>query len=139
MAVCEQVVFDTEPLVAHADDEPGSDTVEEFLEAVAVEDTDGYINRVNLTEVRYILARKYDRTVADEYIDWLLDLGINPVDVDAVWIEAADYVIKYSPALGDSFALATAEDVDAMLLVGADDDYDDVTEVPIERFREEPA
>jgi len=26
-----------------------------------------------------------------------------------------------------------------MLLVGADDDYDDVTDVPIERFREEPA
>lgn len=138
MAVPERVVFDTEPLVAHADDEPGSEVAEEHLDAVADEDTDGYVNRVNLTEVRYILARKYNRTVADEYIDWLRALGIQPLDVDAVWLTAADYVLTYNPALGDSFALATAEHVGATILVGADTEYDDITEVPIERFRAEP-
>lgn len=137
MAVPEQVVFDAEPLVAHADDEPGSDTVEEYLEAVAVEDTDGYVNRVNLTEVRYNLARRYDRAVADEYIGWLLELGLYPVGVDDVWIGAADFVIEYNPALGDSFALATAEHVEATLLAGADADYEGITEVPIVRFRDE--
>lgn len=135
MAVPERVVFDTEPLVAHADDEPGSDVVEEFLDAVAVEGTDGYLSRVNLTEIRYILARKYDRTVADDYIDWLLDLGLTAIDVDVVWREAADFVLRYNPALGDSFALATADYVDATLLVGGDDDYDAIADVPIERFR----
>lgn len=138
MAVPDRVVFDTEPLVAHADDEPGSEVAEEHLDAVADEDTDGYVNRVNLTEVRYILARKYNRTVADEYIDWLRALGIQPLDVDAVWLTAADYVLIYNPALGDSFALATAEHVGATILVGADTEYDDITEVPIERFRAEP-
>lgn len=135
MEVPEQVVFDTEPLVAHADDEPGSDVVEGFLDAVAVEGTDGYLSRVNLTEVRYILARKYDRTVADDYIDWLLDLGLTAIDVDVVWSEAADFVLRYNPALGDSFALATADYVDATLLVGGDDDYDAIADVTIERFR----
>lgn len=139
MAIPDHVVFDTEPLVAHADDELGSEIVEEYLDAVAVEDTDGYINRVNLTEVRYILARKYDRTVADGYLDWLLNLGLTPVDTDTVWIEAAEYVLEYNPALGDSFALATAEHIGATLLVGADDDYDEITEGSIERFRDESA
>jgi predicted nucleic acid-binding protein len=137
MTIPDHVVFDTEPLVAHADDEPGSEVVEEYLDAVAVEDTDGYINYVNLTEVRYILTRKYDRTVADGYLDWLFDLGMTPIDVDAVWMEASEYVIEYNPALGDSFALATAQHVGGTLLVGADDDYDEITEDSIERFREE--
>jgi predicted nucleic acid-binding protein len=139
MAIPDHVVFDTGPLVAHADDEPGSEIVEEYLDAVVFGDTNGYINRVNLTEVRYIIARKYDREVADGYLDWLLDLGLTPVDTDAVWVEAAEYVIEYNPALGDSFALATAEYIGATLLVGADDDYDKITEGSIERFRDESA
>lgn len=139
MSDLDRIVFDTEPLVAHAADESGSETVEKYLNAVAVERTEGYVNRVNLTEVRYILARKYDRAVADEYIGWLLDLGTKPVDVDTLWTHAAEYVIEHNPALGDSFALATAEHVEATVLVGADDDYDAVTGISIQRFREEPA
>ncbi|MFQ3319880.1 MAG: putative nucleic acid-binding protein [Natronomonas sp.] len=136
MAVPDRVVFDAEPLIAHADDEPGSDVVEEYLDAVAAEDTAGYASCVNLAEVRYTLARKYDRPTADDYLDWLDNLGIETRDVDAVWIEASEYILAYNPALGDSFALATAEDVDATLLVGGDDDYDDVSDVAIERFRD---
>lgn len=135
----DRVAFDTEPLVAHADDEPGSTTVEGYLNAVADGDADGYVNRVNLTEVRYILARKYESQVADAYIDWLLEIGTNPIGVDAVWVDASEYVLEYNPALGDSFALATANHVGATLLVGADDDYDDVGDVPLERFRDHSA
>ncbi len=47
MVVPDRVVFDAEPLIAHADDEPGSDVVEEYLDAVAVEDAAGYTSRVN--------------------------------------------------------------------------------------------
>ncbi|PSP59299.1 VapC toxin family PIN domain ribonuclease [Halobacteriales archaeon QH_7_66_36] len=136
MAVPDRVVFDAEPLIAHADDEPGSGVVEEYLDAVAAEDTAGYASCVNLAEIRYTLARKYDRTTADDYLDWLDDLGIETRAVDAVWIEASEYILAYNPALGDSFALATAEDIDATLIVGGDDDYDDVSDVPIERFRD---
>ncbi len=135
-AVPDRVVFDAEPLIAHADDDPGSETVEAYLDAVAVEDTVGYVSCVNLAEIRYTLARKYDRSTADDYLDWLDDLGIETRDVEAVWVEASEYILAYTPALGDSFALATAEDVDATLLVGGDDEYDDVTDVPIARFRD---
>ena len=136
MVVPDRVVFDAEPLIAHADDEPGSEVVEKYLDAVAVEDTAGYTSCVNLAEIRYTLARKYDRPTADDYLDWLDDLGIETRDVEAVWVEASEYILAYNPALGDSFALATAEDVDATLLVGGDDDYDDASDVPIERFRD---
>ena len=46
IVVPDSVVFDAEPLIAHADDEPGSDVVEEHLDAVAVEDTAGYASCV---------------------------------------------------------------------------------------------
>lgn len=138
MSVPDHIVFDTEPLVAHADDEPGSETVEEYLNALTAENADGYVSQVNLTEICYIIARKYDRHVADEYLDWLLDLGLIPVDTETLWRDAARHVIDYNPALGDSFALATAEAVDGTLLVGADDDYDEIAAVAIERFREDP-
>ena len=136
MAIPDRVVFDAEPLVAHADDEPGSDVVETYLDAVAIEDTTGYTTSVNLTEIRYTIARKYDRSTADEYLDWLSDLGIETVTVGDAWLTASEFILRYNPALGDSFALATAEHLEATLLVGRDDDYDDIPDVPIERFRE---
>lgn len=138
MAVPDRVVFDAEPLIAHADDELGSDAVVEYLDAVAAEDTAGYACCVNLAEIRYTLARKYDRTTADDYLDWLSELGIETVDVGDAWVEAAEYILTYNPSLGDSFALAAAETVGATLLVGGDDDYDEVSDVPIERFRDGP-
>ena len=76
---------------------------------------------------------------ADAVVDVLNESGIRRVDTKQTWASAADFKFRYSPALGDAFALGTAAYVDGMLLIGADDDYDDVTGVPIERFREEPA
>lgn len=136
MAVPEAVVFDAEPLIAHADDEPGAGRVEEVLNAVAVERCDGYANCVNLAELRYVLGRKYSRSTADEYVSWLDDLGVETVGAEDVWIGASDRILEHNPALGDSFALATAEALGATLLAGGDDDYDDVDDVPIERFRD---
>lgn len=136
MTVPDRIVFDAEPLIAHAADEPGSEVAEAYLDAVAAEATEGFISCVTLAEVRYILARKYDREVADEYLDWLHDLGVEPIDVDALWVEASERVLEHNPALGDSFALATADHVEATLLVGGDDDYDEITDVPLESFRD---
>lgn len=135
MSVPDSVVFDTEPLVAYADGETGSDTVATYLDAVVHGEANGICNFVNASEVRYILARKYDRDVADRFLRWLWTIGIEAVDAETVWERASEYVIDHNPALGDAYALATAEAVTATLLVGGDDDYDDVTTADIERFR----
>lgn len=136
MEVPDHVVFDAEPLVAHADDEPGASTVATYLDAVGTDGSDGYVNWVNVSEVRYILARKYDRSTADSYIQWLFDLGVTPIGVERVWTAASEYVLSHNPALGDSFALATAAQLDSTLLIGGDDDYDEVSDPPVVRFRD---
>jgi len=64
------IVFDAEPLIAHADNEPGSDVVKEYLDAVAVGDATGYTSYVNLAELRYTIARKYDRALSPVSGGW---------------------------------------------------------------------
>ena len=137
-AIPDRLVFDTEPLVAHATDESGESTVGVFLDAVRNGDTAGFINQVNLTETRYVIARVSGRETADQYINWLFDIGIRPVGVNDIWIDASDVILEHNPALGDSFALATADHTDASLLIGGDDDFDTVTEIPLIRFRDGP-
>jgi predicted nucleic acid-binding protein len=136
MTLPEHVVFDAEPLVAYADDEPGSDAVAEYLDAVISGEVDGSLHFVTATEVRYILARKYDRETADEFLDWVWTIGVDGVDAAAVWDTAAEFILDCNPALGDAYALATAETVGGTVLVGGDDDYDEVSSVPLVRFRD---
>lgn len=134
----ETIVFDAEPFIAYFCDEPGSDTVETYIDAV-MGSADGYISSVNLAEVHYIVRKIDGEERADSVVEIIEETGIRLVDTAETWRFAADFKHHHSPALGDAFALATAESVDGMLLVGADDDYDDITDVLIERFRTEPA
>lgn len=134
----ETIVFDAEPLIAYFCDEPGSDTVETYVEAVEGT-SDGYISAVNLAEVHYVVRAIDGETRADAVMDVLAESGIRRVDTEETWSAAADFKYRYAPALGDAFALATAATLDGTLLAGADDDYDDVTEVAVTRFRTEGA
>jgi PIN domain. len=132
------IVFDAEPLIAYFCDEPGSDTVETYVDAVEGA-ADGYISAITLAEIHYIVRAIDGEERADAVVDVLEESGIRRVDTEQTWASAADFKFRYPPALGDAFALGTAAHVDGMLLVGADDDYDDITDVPIARFRTEPA
>lgn len=133
----ETIVFDTEPLVAYFCDEPGSDTVETYVEAVEGS-SDGYISAVNLAEVHYVVRAIDGEARANTVVDVLVESGIRRVDTAETWPLAADFKFRHAPALGDAFALGTAAHVDGVLLVGGDDDFDDVTEVPVTRFRTDP-
>jgi len=137
-AIPETIVFDAEPLVAYFCNEPGSDTVETYVEAVEGA-ADGYISAINLAEVHYIVRAIDSEERADAVVDVLEESGIRRVDTEETWQFAADFKFRYALALGDAFALGTAERVDGMLLVGAGGDYDDVTDVSITRFRTESA
>jgi len=131
----ETIVFDAEPLIAYFCDEPGSDTVEAYVNA-AEGAADGYISAINLAEVHYLVRAIDSEKRADAVVDVLKESGIRRVDTEQTWASAADFKFRYSPALGDAFALGTAAYVDGMLLVGGDDDYDDISEGPLERFRD---
>jgi predicted nucleic acid-binding protein len=130
------VVFDAEPLIAHADDDPGAATTAACLDAVAANDVDGRLTRVNATEIRYVLAGKYDVERADRYLQWLSDVGITPVGAEELWTTAADWILAEDPSLADAYALAAAEVTGGTLLVGADDDFESIDTLAIERIRE---
>lgn len=132
------IVFDAEPLVAYFCNEPGSDTVEVYIDAIEGS-ADGFISAVNLAEVHYIVRAIDSEERADAVVDVLEESGIRRIDTEETWPSAADFKFRYSPALGDAFALGTAAHVDGMLLIGADNDYDEVTDISIRRFRTEPA
>lgn len=134
----DRVVFDAEPLVAYFCDEPGSDTVERYVEAV--EGTaSGYISPVTLAEMHYVVRGIDGERRAETVVDVLAESGIRQVDSGDVWPLAAAFKFRHAVALGDAFALGTAAHVDGTLLVGADDDYDAVTDVAVVRFRTEAA
>lgn len=133
------IVFDAEPIVAYLADEPGSDVVEAWTDRVAAGENDGYISPVTKTEVLYVGSRVGFRPDAVRAsLDRLEDLGVEVFDPRECWEIAAALKEAYGMSLGDAYALATADAVDGTLLVGADDDFDDVT-VAVERFRDEPA
>ena len=142
------VVFDAEPLVAFAFDEPGAETVEDWLDRVYDGDRAGYVATVTLAEVRYVAARKASPEQADAHIRRLRELGLSEYEVDGLWRTAAELKRRHALAIGDAYAVAAAVDLDAdenvTLLVGADDDFDAVENDPdrqhlIERFRTDAA
>ena len=134
----DSVVFDTEPLVAYFCDETGSDAVETYLTAIEGS-VEGYISAVNLAEVHYVVRAIDSKERADTVTTILEESGLSRVDTGETWALASECKSRYGIALGDTFAVATAKSVDGTLLVGADDDYDEITAVPVERFRTEPA
>lgn len=143
------VVFDAEPLLAFAFDEPGADEVERRLDSVYDGEVDGYVTTANLAEFRYVAARLSSANQADAHIERLERLGLTEFGIDDLWREASTLKARFSPSLGDAYAIAAAARLDdgerdVTLLVGADDDFD-VFEGSgeyghlVERFRHEPA
>lgn len=143
------VVFDAEPLLALAFDEPGASEVEDWLDRVYDAERDGYVATLNLAEFRYVAARKTSRKRADAHLEDLREMGVAEYAIDGLWKRASDVKADHSIAMGDAYALAAAKELDdgtrdVTLLVGADDDYDGFersTEFAhlLERFRDDPA
>jgi predicted nucleic acid-binding protein len=144
------VVFDAEPLLAFAFDEPGADVVERWLDRIYDGEIDGYATTVNLTEFRYVAVRKSSAERTDAHIDDLRDMGVAEYGVDGLWEAASELKATYSLSLGDAYAVAatraldTETDDDVTLLVGADGDFDafesdETFSYLIERFRDESA
>lgn len=139
------VVFDAEPLLAFAFDEPGAEAVEAWLDRVYDGDRAGYVATVTLAEFRYVAARTASPEAADAHIRRLQELGLTAYEIDNCWQTVAELKRRHTISLGDAYAVAAAIDLDSegvTLLVGADDDFDaieadDELQCRIERFRSE--
>lgn len=131
------VVFDNEPLLAALFDESGRNVVESVLQEVFRGDREGYVSYVTCTELCYTVARARSWEFGETAVEGLEKQNVVPVGVQDTWRNAGRFKHEYNVALGDAFALAVAAHVDGTLLVGADDDFEGIEEVRIERFRTE--
>ena len=129
------LVFDSQSLLKLYLDEPGADEVVRLLREVQQGKSDGWINVVNLAEIYYILRRK-SREAAEEKEENLRSYGVRvvPVDEDSpLWKRAASLKAEHSLSLADAFAAATALELRAKLVTGADVDFDGVRGLQVER------
>jgi len=139
------VVFDAEPLIAFAFDEPGAGTVEDWLDRVYDGDRAGYVSTINLAEFRYVAARKTSPEQADAHIARLREVGVQTYDINDIYKTVSELKLAHAVSIGDAYAVGTAAALDdgsdrVTLLVGADDDYsmfeaDADFQHLIERFR----
>jgi predicted nucleic acid-binding protein len=130
-----RIVFDTEPLVAHAASETGAEAVGEYLDRVDVGDAEGFVSPVTLTEVRYITEAVETSVQPDVFLSWLGSV-VSQVKASECWRDAARYKGEHQVALGDAYSLAVANYVGGTLLVGGDDDFDGAEDMDVVRFRE---
>lgn len=140
-----QYVFDTEPLIAYLYAEPGHEAVAERLARLEADGTTGAVAEVNATELLSLIARieGEDGTataaslrVADRDVRALTRQYVQTRRAD--WHLAGEIKADGDISLGDAHAVALAHDLDATLVVGADDDFDSLpVDVQVDRFREQ--
>ncbi|NKE37900.1 type II toxin-antitoxin system VapC family toxin [Natronococcus sp. JC468] len=139
----DRCVFDTEAIIAYLYDEPGKDVVAEYLTGVRNGALSGLLTETNAAEVFYLVARFEgvdDKPTADSLRTADRDiralerwgLQIEPAN----WRVAAEVKADGHISIADAHAVALAAETDATLLVGADDDFDELpVNVDVTRFR----
>ncbi|WP_254521671.1 PIN domain-containing protein [Natrinema caseinilyticum] len=141
----DRYVFDTEAIIAYLYGEPGHDFVAEVLTAVFAGDADGFLAELNASEVFSLVAR-FEGTNAEVSTPdsfRIADRDLRAIERQGLAVASADWRLTGTVkadghvSLADAAAVALASERDATLLVGGDDDFDDLPlEVSCERFRD---
>lgn len=117
--MAKKIVFDSQPLLSYFLQEEGAAKVENLIGEVEKGSREGYINIVNLIELRYILA-KAGKNLTEESVTGS-GVKIAPLVVgDYVWKIAAELKASYAISLADACATATAISLDCPLVAGDD-------------------
>jgi predicted nucleic acid-binding protein len=138
-------VFDTEAIVAYLYGEPGHRTVAAILSDVFAGDADGVLAEANASEVFYLIARFEGTDTESPTPDSFrtADRDLRAIERQGLTVASADWRLMGEVKadghilLADAAAVALAYERDATLLVGGDDEFDDLPlEVSCERFRD---
>lgn len=138
-------VFDAEAIIAYLYNEPGYETVEEYLRGTTNGDGEGYLAETNAAEVLYLIARfegtdgrptRASLRIADRDIRALERWGLLLERAD--WRLAAEIKADGHISLADAHAVALAVENDAILIAGGDDDFNELpVDVTVDRFRDD--
>lgn len=139
----ESYVFDTEAIVAFLYGEPGHDAVASLLADVFDGDASGYLAETNAAEVFYLVSRfegdgdepsTESLRTADRDVRSLERRGLTIARAN--WRDAGEVKAHGAISMADAHAVALAHGRDATLVVGADDDFEDLpVAVDVRRFR----
>jgi len=141
-------VLDTEAIIAYLYNEPDYEKVAAKLNAVFDGEAAGNISEPNASEVFSLVAR-FEGTADDTPTK----ASLRDADRDLRALERQGLTIRAAPwrlagelkadgniSLADANAVALAADRDATLVVGADDDFDDLPlDIDLFQFRTDPA
>ena len=137
-------VFDTEAVVAFLYAEPGHESVAEYFDAVFSGRDTGCLAETNASEVLYLVARfegieetptPTSLREADRDVRALERRGIRIESAD--WRLAAEIKASGGLSLVDAYAVALAHERSATLVVGGDDDFEDLpVTVEVCQFRD---
>jgi len=116
------VVFDSQSLFSFFMGQEGSAEVQGLLRQIEAGTCEGYINIVNLIELRYVPAR-----AGKDFLEQSITrsgIKIVPLVVgNVLWKIAAELKANYAISLADACAAATAIWFDCELVAGADPEF----------------
>lgn len=137
--------FDTEAIIAFLYEEPGHRRVADRLSDVFDGDSEGTMAATNVAEVFYLVARfegdgdeptTASLRTADRDVRALERRGLTIRRPN--WRAVGEIKAEGHISIADACAVALAHEREATLLVGGDDDFDDLpVEVTVERFRDD--
>ena len=122
--MADAVVFDTSAFLTLTGEEPGADTVQQFITDALADLVVLHASFVSLTEVEYITRQAEGEETARQR---LADIEALPVQWlhsdDALCSEAANLKAAHKVSFADAFVAATAQRLNAML-VHKDPEFD---------------
>ena len=119
MADVAAYVLDTFAWMAYARAEPGGETVRELVRQAEAGQVELHMTAVNVAEAFYGTWRRAGPRMARRVVDDLPLLGVAIHDADlALSLRAGALKAQYPLALGDCYAAALAQQLDATLVTG---------------------
>ena len=125
-----RIVLDTKPLMKLFAKEEGWEAVQKILSKVEVDEIEGAISVVTLTEVyyKYLLEKRPElaktRTEELRYAIYLRKLEID----DEVAVKAGEFKGKYNVSVADAFIAASAY-LESLTIISDDIDFQRIPEV----------
>jgi predicted nucleic acid-binding protein len=113
------IIFDSWALLAFFQNEPEGIQVEEIIRNEVSTSSEMYISVINLGEIWYSVAKKFNDKKADEVIDYIETLGIKVVPIEWPLTQIASKFKKRGGlSYADCFAAALTFEKKGTLLTG---------------------
>lgn len=112
-------VFDNWALVAYLRGEPAGGQVAGMLRKVRSGERDGWVSLINYGELYYILARRKGEHFAEGLLGVLRSIPVQVLPVtEGRVLQAARIKAVHPISYADAFAVAAAQELDAVLVTG---------------------